>query len=103
MFPNRFSNNAGGFEISSMPGQSQVALCHSFFVRSSMRGKGHGHTLKAVQRHTLQALHYDYAICTVAAGNEAQKAVLTQAGWQKLAEFKNHRSCEITELWGMVP
>ena len=103
MFPNRFSNDAGGFEITSMPSQSQLALCHSFFVHSAMRGKGHGHLLKATQRATLQGLHYDYAICTVAASNAAQKAVLTQAGWKKLAEFKNHRSCEITELWGMVP
>lgn len=99
----RFTHKSGAFEIGSLPGQSQVAVCHSFFIRESERGQGQAHTLKAMQRHTLTALHYDYAICTVAGGNTAQKTVLEQAGWKKLAEFRNHRSSETTELWGTAP
>lgn len=99
----RYTNSHGAFEISSLPGQSQIAVCHSLFIHERERGQGHAHTLKAQQRHTLSALHYDYAICTVASGNAAQKTVLEQAGWKKLAEFRNHRSCETTELWGVAP
>ena len=99
----RFHHAAGAFEITSLPGQPQVAICHSFFVRHGLRGHGKGHEIKAQQRHTLQALHYDYAVCTVAAENLAQQAILTQGGWQKLTEFKNHRSNEVTEIWGTVP
>lgn len=103
MTTTRHHHPAGAFEITSLPGQSQVAVCHSLFVLDHQRGHGHGHSLKASQRHILQALHYDYAICTVAAENAAQIEILRQAGWQKLAEFKNRRSCETTELWGAVP
>lgn len=94
---------SGAFEITSLPGQSQVAVCHGFFVHESQRKRGLGHVIKASQNKTLQALHYDFAICTVAQCNAAQEAILTQAGWTKLAEFKNHRSSEITELWGTTP
>jgi hypothetical protein len=99
----RYTNKHGAFEISSLPGQSQIAVCHSFFVHENERGHGHAHTLKAQQRHTLTGLHYDYAICTVSGGNAAQKAVLAQSGWTKLAEFPNHRSSETTEIWGAKP
>ena len=30
----------------------------------------------------------------------ASALYLQQAGWQKLAEFRNRRSCETTEIWG---
>lgn len=96
----RVISDIGACEISSLPGQSQVAVCHSFFVHAGHRGQGHAHTLKALQRHALQAMHYDFAICTVAADNAAQIAVIRQAGWMLLAEFKNHRSCEVTQVWG---
>lgn len=103
MHAQRFSHAAGAFEITSLPGQSQVAICHSFFVRHGQRGRGMAHVIKAKQRQTLKDFHYDYAICTVAASNLAQQAVLTQDGWHKLAEFKNHRSNEVTEIWGTQP
>lgn len=98
---NRNSFPEGAFEITSLPGQCQVAVCHSFFVREEHRGKGYAHHLKNMQYHALHRANYDFAICTVAAGNAAQKAALTKAGWKKLAEFRNSRQAETTELWGM--
>lgn len=96
----RYSNAFGAFEIDSLPGQSQVAVCHSFVVPEDRRGKGHGHQLKSLQEIELDIQHYDMAICTVAAGNTRQKRVLTKAGWQCLTSFRNRRSSETTELWG---
>lgn len=96
----RVINSAGAFEISTLPGQCQVAVCHSFFVHEHSRKRGNGHVLKALQNKTLQAMHYDFAVCTVAQANAAQRSILEQAGWQRLTEFRNHRSSEITELWG---
>lgn len=90
----------GAFEIDSLPGQPQVAVCHSFVVPEGTRGNGNGHALKSLQNCVLQAAKYDFAICTVAAGNAAQKRILTKAGWVRLASFRNRRSCETTELWG---
>lgn len=96
----RFSNIYGAFEIDSLPGQSQVAVCHSFVVPEENRGKGHGHNLKAYQDAEIGIQYYDFAICTVAATNVRQKRILTVAGWQRLAGFYNRRACETTELWG---
>jgi len=95
----RFSTRHGAYEISSLPGQSQVAVCHSFVVPEGLRNKGYGHALKAQQAIELDTQHYDLALCTVAADNERQKRVLAKAGWRRLTQFHNRRSCETTELW----
>lgn len=95
----RYARAFGAYEIDSLPGQSQIAVCHSFVVPEPYRGKGNGHRLKHDQEQELDSQHYDFALCTVAAGNERQKRVLDKAGWRFLAQFHNRRSCEITELW----
>jgi len=96
----RYCTAYGAYEIDSTPGQPQVAHCHSFFVRQEHRGQGLAHTLKKHQNTTLSVLGYDFATCTVAAGNAAQKRVLEAAGWSQLGRFDNARTGEITELWG---
>lgn len=95
----RYSNHFGAFEIDSLPGQSQVAVCHSFVVPEDHRGQGYSHQLKSLQAIDIDIQHYDFAICTVAAGNARQKRVLAKAGWTFLASFRNRRSSETTELW----
>jgi RimJ/RimL family protein N-acetyltransferase len=99
----RHVDHTGAFEITSLPGQSQVAICHGFFINELQRGRGQGKVLKALQKRALRTLHYDFAVCTVAAGNEAQKKCLESAGWAKLTEFRNRRSSETTEIWGVQP
>lgn len=95
----RFSNSFGAFEIDSLPGQSQIAVCHGFVVPENMRGQGHGHRLKTLQEIEIDIRHYDLALCTVSSNNARQKAILTKAGWQHLTGFRNRRSSETTELW----
>lgn len=95
----RYSNPFGAFEIDSLPGQSQVAVCHSFVVPEDQRGHGHAHNLKSLQEIELDIKHYDLAICTVSATNMRQKRVLAKAGWTYLTCFRNRRSSETTELW----
>lgn len=97
---NRFSNNAGAFHIEPAPSQPQMAHCHGFFVRYGMRGRGHGHVLKELQMQMLKRLGYDFATCTVDAGNAAQITILQQSGWRMLAEFANSKSGGKTQLWG---
>lgn len=98
----RHATKTGAFEIDSLPGQSQVAVCHSFFIKELDRGIGQAHDLKDSQLDQIIDAHYDFAICTVAAGNTAQKRVLQKAGWKWLSDFHNRRSCETTELWGFA-
>jgi GNAT superfamily N-acetyltransferase len=97
----RHVDQSGAFEIASMPGQPNLACCHSFFVIEQQRGHGKGKALKEAQRRTLRALHYDFAINTVSAKNIAMKRVLEAAGWVKLSEFYNKRLSETTEIWGV--
>lgn len=90
----------GVTHIDPLPGQPQVAHCHSFFVPVPLRGQGNGHRLKTAQMDQLQAGHYDFALCTVDGKNIAQQTILTQAGWHQLADFKNTKTGGVTELWG---
>lgn len=96
----RYCTAFGAYEIDSVPGQPQVAHCHSLFVKQERRGDGLGHRLKKDQNDTLAMLGYDFATCTVAAGNVAQKRILDVAGWVQLSEFNNSRTGEKTEVWG---
>lgn len=96
----RYSTEYGAYEITSLPGQPQVAHCHSLFVFDGFRGSGYGHRLKQHQNGKLAELGYDFATCTVSAANTPQHKVLQRAGWVPLYQFKNSRTGENTEVWG---
>ncbi len=96
----KHSTEFGAFNIDPMPGQPQLALCHSFFVPEPLRGRGYGHILKDQQAQALIDGHLDFAICTVAADNARQRAVLKRAGWQYLGEFANTRIGGRTCIYG---
>ncbi|WP_288073977.1 GNAT family N-acetyltransferase [Pseudomonas sp.] len=98
----RFATHYGAYEIDSVPGQPQIAHCHSLFVKREHRGRGHGTALKAHQMNTLRELGYDYATCTTDGSNERQRAVLERAGWSLLQNIPNGRTGGITQLWGWV-
>lgn len=96
----RYATLHGAYEIESLPSQPQVAHCHGFFIHKLLQRLGLGHALKAHQNKQLAILKYDYAICTVCGNNAAQKSVLAQAGWAKLAEFTSGKTGEEVEIWG---
>lgn len=98
----RYATEHGAYEIDSMPGQVQVALCHGFYIELDQRGRGLAHLQKEHQNLILSELGYDNAICTVAHDNAAQKRVLELAGWNRLSAFPNTRLGGMTELWGYV-
>lgn len=98
----RHSLNYGTFEIDSLPGNSQIAMCHHFLVRKEFRGKGLGHDLKKWQDEVLNRYHYGYAIATVAAHNTAQIKCMEASGWKLLDEFHNDRHGEFTTIWGKI-
>jgi len=96
----RFGTFAGAYEIDSIPSQPQAAHCHGFHVRQGLRGHGYGHALKAHQNRALRSLGYDFAICTVAGDNLAQKRILVTGGWRMLADFISSKTGAPVELWG---
>lgn len=97
---NRHTTFAGTFCVDQMPAQPQLALCHGFFVPTRQRGRGFAHMLKHQQMNMLRAENFDFAICTMDSSNAAQQAVLSKAGWQRLAEFDNSRTGGKTQVWG---
>lgn len=99
----RYATAYGAYEIDSLPSQVQVAICHGFFVSPEHRGTGKAAVQKAEQNAQLEALGYDFAICTVVASNVRQKRTLEREGWKRLASFFSRRQdCEV-ELWGAQP
>lgn len=96
----RYATAVGAYEITSVPGQGQLAHCHGLFIKPEKRGQGFAHKLKRDQMGMLQYLGYDYAQCTVDASNAAQIKVLEQAGWELLTEFHNSRTGGRTQIWG---
>lgn len=96
----RYSTAYGAYEIDSMPGQPQVAHCHSLLVRHELRGGGFGHKLKHHQMCNLNSLGYDYATCTIDGSNNRQRAVLQKADWHLLSSITNSKTGGITQLWG---
>lgn len=98
----RYAIEFGVYEIDSIPGQPQVAHCHSLYVRREHRGKGYGHELKRDQMKMLAQLGYDYATCTVDSSNDRQRAVLERAGWHHLQNIPNSKSNGVTQLWGWL-
>lgn len=98
----RNSSKHGCYSVDPMPAQSQLALCHSFFVPVTLRGNGFGHRLKKSQMKALVEQRYDYAICTVAGDNLAQQSVLSKSGWRRIASFPNSKTGGHTEVWGWL-
>lgn len=96
----RYATEHGAYEIDSIPGQSQIAHCHSLYIRREHRGKGHGHAIKQRQMQALRELGYDMATCTIDAQNEPQRQILMKAGWRLLSNITNSKTGGITQLWG---
>ncbi len=96
----RYAFEEGVFHIDAVPGQPQMAHCHGFVVFQEKRGQGNGHVLKKHQMALLRAGKFDFATCTVAAGNRHQISILSQAGWQGLTSFRNEVTGDTTHLFG---
>lgn len=71
----RHATAFGCYEIDNIPGQPQAAHCHGFVVWPNHRGQGLAHKLKEHQNGMLALQGYDFAACTVATHNQAQKRV----------------------------
>lgn len=89
-------------EISTLPGNSQIAISHAVYVPKELRGKGLGTSSHEKRLQALRELGYDYVLCTVRSDNEAQQAVLNKFSWTKLDEFKSSRNDETIFLYGKI-
>ena len=99
MSSHRYNLREGGFEVTSLPGNLQVAICHAFYIAPRHRGGGAGKKLKSYQNDFLKVMGYDYAVCTVRTDNIKQRNVLQSQGWKRIYGFYDHRQDVVVELW----
>ena len=88
-------------EVSSLPGNGQVAVFHHNFVSPLLRGKGWGKTANNwFVDHMKNELLYNYAICTVEASNLPQLIIMEKCGWKKLDQFISSKTGNEVILFG---
>ena len=97
----RFANEFGACEVTTLPGCPQVAVSHSVFVRPEHRGKGHGSGNHLARLKRYKELHYDCVICTVAATNVREQAILKKNGWKCLSEFHSTNTGHGVQIWSI--
>ena len=98
----RYSTSYGVYHITPKPGLPQVAICHGFYVLAGLKGKGHGHQLMSDMVGSLKLEHYDAALCTTSGGNAPMQKVLARAGWKLQFAFKNSKTGEEHQVWGIA-
>ena len=95
----RYACEKGSYQISDLPGCSQVAVSHSAYIVPTARGLGFGKKAHKARLAKLRELGYDAAICTVHDGNEAQRKILVNNGWTRVFGFNNVKNDHFVSLW----
>lgn len=88
----RLSTEKCVYELSDLPGCSQIAVSHSMFMRPEHRNKGHGAEELAAREQMAKTLGYDCILATVDATNEPELKLLRRAGWHILTSFKSQKT-----------
>ena len=96
----RHGDDDGAYELTPLPGCGQVVVSHAAFIYEERRGKGAGKRAHARRLSVMAKLGYDFAICTVVKGNEAQEKILIGAGWRELALFDSSYTGNTVVVYG---
>lgn len=97
----RYSINNVHSEIDSLPGCTQVVVTHAVFMPKHLRSLGEGTRIGQIRDQYLHgSLGYDYALCTVAGGNDVEKKCLIRRGYKKLDNFMSTKTDHAVEIWG---
>lgn len=83
----RFANEFGSCQVTSLPGSPQVAVSHGVFVLPQFRRKGYGDANHKARLKRMKEMHFDYVVCTVDETNGAEMKNLTDNGWDPLDKF----------------
>jgi predicted acetyltransferase len=98
----RFHEGVQYYELTNLPGCSQVVVSHDLFIRPSERRKGKSHAAMQKRLAHMRELGYNYVICTVNAANEAEIKALGGSGWKLLDMFFSSKTEHTVQLWGKV-
>ncbi len=96
----RFHEGVQYYELTNLPGSSQVVVSHDLFIAPESRRKGLSYEAGYHRVSHMKQLGYDYAICTVNAANEPELKQLTANGWMLLDQFFSSKTEHTVQLWG---
>ena len=96
----RYGTLHGSFQLTDLPGCSQVCVSHGAFVRE--RGKGHGSIDHKQHLKLAKQLGYNYILCTVEVSNDVQRLILRKNRWRFITEFYSNKTQHYVELWGRI-
>jgi L-amino acid N-acyltransferase YncA len=88
--------------LTTVAGCPAMVISHGTIVPVDKRGKGHGTRAHRERLEEMRNMGYNYAICTVAASNEAQVKILESHGWLCIAGFPNNHTGNDVRLYGKL-
>ena len=86
-------------EITTLPGNSQIAVSHSVYLPPQLRGKGWGRKAHDARLKEAKRLGYQLLLCTVVVDNEPQIKLLREFGWSLCAGFCSKKTGNDVQLW----
>lgn len=90
-------DGVGSSMVSMFPETSDVCISHGVWIPHVERGKGVGDAQHKLRLEWMKKQGFKLAICTVAADNDAELAILNKNGWLCVSIFKssyeNHMTC----------
>lgn len=87
-------------DIENLPGTTQVGVSYGMFVFPWDRRMGWGTKEHPERLRQFQKLGYDYVLCTVNLGNEAQVKILERFGWKRLDWFRSAKTEHAVAVYG---
>jgi RimJ/RimL family protein N-acetyltransferase len=95
----RYATPNGSYQLSELPGCSQVVVSHGAWVLPHLRNKGIGSSEHEARLAKMQEMNFDVGLCTVDAANVPQIAILKKYHWQCVFEFPSSKTGNTVQIW----
>lgn len=92
----------GVFELTTLPGCSQVVVSHDMYLSTKHRGKGLAKEFAEHRYHCARYQNYDAMICTVDTANIPQIKTLEATGWQFANRFVSSKTGHTVAIYTKV-
>lgn len=96
----RYADEFGFFELNPFPGCNQIVVSQHAFIYPNYRGKGLGQAQHFKRLKIARDLGYNFIICTVRIGNEAEMKILDNNGWKLFTTFYNRETENNVGIYG---
>lgn len=95
----RFSNEFGFCDLNPFPGCNSLVISNHAFIYKKHRGQGRGDNNHKLRLKRAKEMGYSAMVCTVAANNGPQLAIMKKNDWKKVFEFYSQETEHYVEMW----